>query len=194
MTLVEFWLSCLGPLFFLLERLLNYLGSNLFTTSLPDKCYYRNASCSLNTISAFILKGVYLQNSGSTFPPMKLNSIHIFRRYFPFTFTHLLDCFHWLLHMWLYCFHLPLHMCFDCFHLPLHICLDCFHLHLHMCIYCFHLPLHMCLDYFHLSLHMCLDCIHLPLHMCSWDWSLQYERLVHMPCSWIHCNPSLHLT
>ena len=51
MTIVGFWLSCLGLLVVLLPN--NWL-SNLSSFSLPDEVYSRDASCALNVISTFI--------------------------------------------------------------------------------------------------------------------------------------------
>ena len=44
-----------------LQRLLNYLVSNLLTFSLPDEDYSRNTSCALNYISTFSLMALKLE-------------------------------------------------------------------------------------------------------------------------------------
>jgi hypothetical protein len=45
----RFWISGLGPLVFLSQRL-----SNILSLSVPDEGYYRNVSCTLNLISTFL--------------------------------------------------------------------------------------------------------------------------------------------
>jgi hypothetical protein len=60
--LTQFWISCLGPLVFLLPKTLNYgiWFSNNLATSVPDESYSRNVSCALNLIYMFLIEnGIY---------------------------------------------------------------------------------------------------------------------------------------
>jgi len=49
-NLSRFWLSCAGPLILLLQN--NFLFFSIL--SVPDKGYFRNASCALNLICTFL--------------------------------------------------------------------------------------------------------------------------------------------
>ena len=52
-NLSQLWLSCLGPLLYLLPKTLKLLGSSVLTMNVPDG-YYRNVSCTLNSVSTFV--------------------------------------------------------------------------------------------------------------------------------------------
>jgi len=55
-TLDDFWLSCLGPLLFLLPKISIIWLSNLLALSIPDEGYSRNMQCALILMSTFLFQ------------------------------------------------------------------------------------------------------------------------------------------